>query len=326
MSAVDAGEAAAAAVARRLAGRLAPGVVGIATRARVQDERGEVWSAAQIELWREEEQAWLRRSAAAGPAEQPDSEDAARIGLAAADSRVRDTLLHDAAGDVWTAGRTADLLGAAAQLLPQPWRGPTATAAGAAAVLADRDPRPLLVLAGGPVLGGMLWRALREPAGVGALGAALRSMSYDQVRHGWTGRDAEADRAQAEQLERNPMVVLGAALGRAGWALDITAVDASPKLPGGEGVLLHDHLPAAAIRFRGSEGAALFPGGPQSQAWEAATSDSAGTGEALTALLVSGAMDLEAPHLAGRVAVSLPVLARTDRLTAARRPQGRGRG
>jgi hypothetical protein len=131
------------AIRPRVAAHQAPGVVGI-TDPQMMADSGVPWTSAQIELWRDQELAWLDRVLLEAPGRDPDQ--AARIGLALADVRVRDVTLALSVRQEHTEAVAAALWPVAASL-PQPrWSAPTGSVLALCEWINGRDPIRVLDL------------------------------------------------------------------------------------------------------------------------------------------------------------------------------------
>ena len=303
------------AISDRLAGNLAPGVVGLSTRARVLQERGAVWSAAQLELWRDTELAWLNRALFAGGAAGDDPGTAARIGLALADIRVRDVAVVLAAAPA-ARRPVAQTLWPVVSHLQQPWRAPAGTVLAVVEWTSGRDPRFLLDFAAAGQryrLAEMLAEAIAADTEPDRWYSSMAKVPPEDLRHG-----TDEPGGWALALESEPAVVLGCALSRAGWALQIAEAADTPSGPAYVGYLLRDHTPVGVVEsnLQRHRTWVSFPGRPEdAAAWERATANAAVTAEhALAALATVEGLDLAAPPVAGRLATSPQVLARTDQI------------
>lgn len=318
---IEPSEVAAAIEARVGSGR-APGVVGVATP-RLTAGSGVAWTVAQIEMWRDTELAWLGWEGLRPSTSHAGASDrAARIALALADARVRDvTMILTARGG--GTGPAADVLWPVMPALPARW------AAGPGVVLAvcewinGRDPRPILDLAT-PPLGYRAADQLRLLIERGASGPLIRQQlltaDVDQARYGATDRDA------ARRLEASDRSVLGAAMNRAGWAVQITHED--PETGQVVGYLLREHARVAVldlsvdavevdgdvVRALVGHGAIDFVDGTEHcAAWQRFT-EAGGLSDvdAVGALMEVHVLGQEMPRAAARLVTSPTVMARTD--------------
>ena len=114
------------AISTRLSTFQAPGVIGVTTRAQAQAEHGAIWTAGQIEVWRDQSSTgWAAPCGA--QRQQGGADQTARIGLALADTRIRDAVVGGVAASPVTAAQVGERLWPVAGALPQPWRTPTGT-------------------------------------------------------------------------------------------------------------------------------------------------------------------------------------------------------
>jgi len=295
--------------------------VGI-TDPRMMVGSGGLWTAAQIELWRDGELAWLDRALLEAP-RAPDADRVARIGLALADTRVRDVTLVLAVRAERTAA-VATALRPVANRLPTAWAAPTGTVTALCEWINGRDPiraldrtaparsYPLADLARGTHAAGGTADQMCQWLRTGTL-AGYR---YGD-QHLAVARDGEVDGA----------VVLGEALNRAGWAVDVTAVD--PDVGMLVGYLMRDHTRVAVVQARVTldvDGALVDGSGAldfaadhtRAGAWRAMVARAGvSDGAAVEALLAARGLDLAYPQAAARLATSPTVMARTDQLLSA---------
>ena len=318
----------AAAIRTRLAARQAPGIVGAATPANVLSV-GNPWSAAQIELWRDTELAWLNKALVEG-ATTGEPDRIARIGLALADTRVRDVVLTLTVRED-RAHQVAEGLWPVATNLPQPWQAPTGTVLAWCEWIDGRDPVAVLD-ATAPGGGYRLAEQVRMAATAGVpADVACRwatSAPLEDYRYGTDDVDV------AWKAETDQAVVLGQALNRTGWALHVSAVD--PTAGNLVGYLLRDHNRVAVVEAHGlaldpagqfvaGTGAVSFAQNSSDAAdWRTVVATAGATdGAAVEALLLARGLDLAYPQAAARVATSPTVLARTDQLIATGPTRGR---
>jgi hypothetical protein len=318
------------AIRARVAAHQAPGVVGI-TDPQMMADSGVPWTSAQIELWRDQELAWLDRVLLEAPGRDPDQ--AARIGLALADVRVRDVTLALSVRQEHTEAVAAALWPVAASL-PQPrWSAPTGSVLALCEWINGRDPIRVLDLTA-PGLGYPLADLTRRTHAAGASAQQMRTWALgeplDAYRYGSTHRDL-ADAGEGDEL-----MVLGAALNRAGWAVEVAQVDAETGML--VGYLLREHTRVAVVEARvdlddtgaliGGTGALDFAADrARAGDWRAVVGNAGvSDGEAVGALLAARGLDLASPRAAARMATSPTVMAATDQLIARTGPtRGPGR-
>lgn len=312
--------AVAAAIRARVAAHQAPGVVGI-TDPPMMAESGVPWNAAQIELWRDQELAWLDRALLeATPG--VDADRAARIGLGLADARVRDVTLALSVRQ----GRTeavAAALWPVATSLPAPWwSAPTGTVLALCEWVNGRDPIGVLDRTA-PVLGYPLADLTRRTHAAGVSAAQMcrwvLGQPLDEYRYGGTLRDV----ARAGEVDAH--VVLGQALNRAGWSVEVSEMD--PEAGMLVGYLLRDHTRVGLVEARVAYDGALAGGGAAldfaaavgaAEAWRAVVGRAGvSDGAAVGALLAARSLDLAHPRAAAGLATSPTVMARTDQLLPA---------
>jgi hypothetical protein len=313
--------AVAAAIRDRLEAHLAPGFVGI-TDPRVMAGAGGVWTAAQIELWRDGELAWLDRALLEAPRSLA-ADRVARIGLALADTRVRDVTLVLAVRAERTAA-VATALRPVANRLPAAWAAPTGTVTALCEWINGRDPIRVLDRSA-PARSYPLADLARGTHAAGGTADQvcqwLRTGTLDGYRYG------DQHRAAARAGERDEVVVLGEALNRAGWAVDVTVVD--PDVGMLVGYLMREHTRVAVVQARvtlDADGDVVTGTGTldfaadlaPAAAWRAMVARAGvSDGSAVQALLAARGLDLTCPAAAARVATSPTVMARTDQLLSA---------
>ena len=310
----------AAAIRDRVAARAAPGIIGTTTPQALL-VTGAAWSAAQIELWRDTELAWANTALVDGVS-APDPDRIARVGLALADTRVRDVVLALTVREA-RAAQVAEGLWPVVTSLPHPWRTPAGTVLAWTEWVQGRDPVAVLDLAAighGYRLADML-RTAAAGGVVGDITRAFTDGALEDYRYGTQDVDI-ACKAAADQH-----VVLGEALNRAGWSLHVSVVE--PDAGRLVGYLLHDHTRVAVVQARvdfdptddlvAAAGALDF--GPHSTAagdWRAVVGNAGVTdGAAVEALVLARSLDLAYPQAAARLATSPSVIAATDHLLTA---------
>ena len=231
----------AAAIRDRVAARAAPGIIGTTTPQALL-VTGAPWSAAQIELWRDTELAWANTALVDGVS-APDPDRIARVGLALADTRVRDVVLALTVREA-RAAQVAEGLWPVVTSLPHPWRTPAGTVLAWTEWVQGRDPVAVLDLAA-IGHGYRLADMLRTAAAGGVVGDVTRAFTdgaLEDYRYGTEDVDI-AWKAAADQH-----VVLGQALNRAGWSLHVSVVE--PDAGRLVGYLLHDHTRVAVVQAR----------------------------------------------------------------------------
>jgi hypothetical protein len=286
---------------------------------------GVAWTVAQIEMWRDTELAWLGWEGLRPATSHAGASDrAARIALALADTRVRDvTMILTARGGA--TGPAAAVLWPVVPALPARWAPGPGVVLAVCEWINGRDPRPILDLAT-PPLGYRAADTLRGlvEAGVGAelLRDEFLGADLDTARYGVRDREA-ARRAEARDLS-----VLGAAMNRAGWAVQITHED--PETGQVVGYLLREHARVAVLDMRvdaveddGDWVRALVGHGSVDFVGQAGDHDAwlrfteqcgISTSDAVRALMEVHVLGQDRPRAAARLVTSPTVMARTDAL------------
>lgn len=304
------------AIAAALAAHRAPGVIGLTTRASTSAaRRGDGWSAAQIEAWRDTELGWLNH-ALLEVSTVPSAARIARIGLALADTRIRDVVLGVATAET-ARHPVAEVLWPVVAALPVPWRAPAGTVLALIEWTRGCDPRGVLDFATAGArydLAEQFTAMLDDGYPAQAWCQGVAALDPAQLRHGVD------ELALTRRLHTLPTIVLGAALARAGWAVSITNQADTPTGPAYVGYLLHEHtrVGVVAANVEHTHIRVDFPGRPADQAaWEHAVGNAAVSSDtAITALVAVRGLELIAPGTSGRVAASPVVVARADQITA----------